>query len=89
MGFTDELMKIESKAIMLATDFAMSCEAHAQEMTPVLCNDAQFIYSRLENISGLIADFRMAFTKPVEGEEGRIVKAWKIINGEIFDEPTN
>lgn len=85
MKFTDELMRIESKTVMLATDFAMVCEANTQKMSPVLCNDAQFIYSRLENIAGLIADFRMAFNKPIEGEEGRIVKAWKFANGELYD----
>lgn len=85
MKFNDGIMSIESKVTRLATDFAMLCERYTCEMTPVLCNDAQFIYSRLENIAGLLDEFRMAFVKPLEGEEGRIVKSWKIANGELYD----
>ncbi len=71
-----DLMAIEVKAAKLATDFAYCVEGISQDMNPTLCNEAQFIYSRMEQLTGLICDLRKSIWPDKQYQEGAILWEW-------------
>lgn len=86
-----ELLTIGNKVGSVAKEFDKLCEMRCQDFTPLMCNEAQYIYSRLMQVQGLITDFMESFL-PVNYDgmaEGTILKAWKFMNGEIFNETAN
>lgn len=72
----NELMSIEVKAARLATDFAYCIEGISQDMNPTLCSEAQFIYSRMEQITGMICDLRKAIWPDKNYQDGTVLWEW-------------